>query len=168
MTQHVALEYRRPSCASENFLLSTCEIESRERRKYHGRASEAVFQFKPTAQRILPAEEHFVEQECRFWSRLSSRLRFLSVLIKRGKGFRQRAEITSNLGSAPCHHLNTMIHIIGWSRSHKEFWTLQLLLAKSSHFRKKHDLRFSRKQATNSKRGAAAPLRAVRRALTLF
>ena len=57
-TQQLALECKRWSCASETFLLSTCEIEPRKRRKYLGRASEAAFQLKPMVERIPPAEEH--------------------------------------------------------------------------------------------------------------
>ena len=49
-----------------------------------------VWQLKPMVERIPPAEEHFEEQECGFWSRLSSRLHFLSLLSKREKGLGQR------------------------------------------------------------------------------
>ena len=86
LTQQLALEYRRWSCASEAFVLSTCEIEPRERRKYLGRASEDEFQLKPTVHRIPSAEEHVVERECRFWSRLSSRLSSRRPLFNVEKG----------------------------------------------------------------------------------
>ena len=32
--------------------------------------SETTFRLKPVVQRIPPGEEHFVDQECRFWSRV--------------------------------------------------------------------------------------------------
>ena len=45
LTQQLALECRRWSCASETSLLSTCENEPKERRKYLGRASDLRLSF---------------------------------------------------------------------------------------------------------------------------
>ena len=44
-------------------------------------------------ERIPPAEEHFGEQECGFWSLLSSRLHFLSLLNEREKGLGRRGRL---------------------------------------------------------------------------
>ena len=63
----------------------SCHLRARlnRRRKYLGRASEAGSELEPMVERIPPTEEHFEEQECRFWFSLSPRLNFLSTLSKR-------------------------------------------------------------------------------------
>ena len=73
------LDYKRWSCASENFLLSKCETEVIDRKKFLGRGSETSFRLKPVVQRVSPGDEHFADQECHFWSRLLSRLKFLAL-----------------------------------------------------------------------------------------
>ena len=72
LSQKLALKYKRWSCASENFLLSKCEAEMSNQKRFLGRGSETNFRLIPVVQRIPPVEEHFVDQECRFWSRLLS------------------------------------------------------------------------------------------------
>ena len=54
-------------------------------------------------------EEHFVDQECRFWSRLLSRLKFLALLEERNRGIQQRAGIIKYIRNAACPHLRGMI-----------------------------------------------------------
>ena len=51
-------------------------------------------------ERIPPAEEHFGEQECGFWSRLSSRLHFLPLLSEREKRLGTEGPITCNTAIA--------------------------------------------------------------------
>ena len=60
-------------------------------------------------QRIPPVEEHFVDQECRFWSRLLSRLKFLALLVKRNRGVQQRVSIIKYVRNTLCPHLRGMI-----------------------------------------------------------
>ena len=103
LSQKLALEYKRWSCASENFLLSKCETEATDSKNFLGRGSETIFRLKPIVQRISPGEEHFVDQECRFWSRLLSRLKFLALLVERNRGIKQRAG-SSNISGTPCAH----------------------------------------------------------------
>ena len=67
VSQKRALKYKRWSCASENFLLSKCEAETSNQKRFLGKGSETNFRVKPVVQRIPPVEEHFVDQECRFW-----------------------------------------------------------------------------------------------------
>ena len=86
LSQKLALNYKRWSCASENFLLSKCEAETSNPKRFLGRGSETNFRLKPVVQRIPPVEEHFVDQECRFWSRLLSRLEFPALLVERNRG----------------------------------------------------------------------------------
>ena len=109
LSQKLALEYKRWSRASENFLMSKCETEASERRRFLGRGSKTTFRLKLVVQRILLGEEHFVDQECRFWSRLLSRLRFLALLVERKRGFQQRAGIIRYLRNTLCPHLRSMI-----------------------------------------------------------
>ena len=103
LSQKLALDYKRWSCASENFLLSKCETEVTDRRKFLGRGSETSFRLKPVVQRIYPGEEHFADQECRFWSRLLSRLKFLALLVERDKGSNSALELLRTSGT-PCAH----------------------------------------------------------------
>ena len=109
LSQKLALDYKRWSCASENFLLSKCGTEATDRRKFLERGSETSFRLKPVVQRISPGEEHFADQECRFWSRLLSRLKFLALLVERDKGIKQRAGIITYLRNIVCPHLRSMI-----------------------------------------------------------
>ena len=83
LSQKLAFKYKRWSCASENFLLSKCEVETSNQKRFLGRGSETNFRLKLVVQRIPPVEEYFVDQECRFWSRLLSRLKFLVLLVER-------------------------------------------------------------------------------------
>ena len=66
--------------------MSKCETEATGRKKFLGRGSETSFRLKTVVQRISPGEEHFVDQECRFWSRLLSRIKFLALLVERNRG----------------------------------------------------------------------------------
>ena len=111
LSQKLALEYKRWSHASETFLLSTCETQASpsERRRFLGRGSDTTFRLKPVVQRIPPGEEHCVDRDCRFWSRLLSRLRFLDLLVKRDRGFQQRAGIIRYLRNTLCPHLRSII-----------------------------------------------------------
>ena len=108
LSQKLALDYKRWSCASENFL-SKCGTEATDCRKFLGRGSETPFRLKPVVLRIPPGDEHFVDQECRFWSRLISRLKFLALLVERNRGIRQRAGIIAYLRSTMCPRLRSMI-----------------------------------------------------------
>ena len=74
-----------------------------------GRGSETRFRLKPVVQRIPPAEEHFVDQECRFWSCLLSRLRFLALLVERNRGVQQRASIIKCIRTKLCPNLRSML-----------------------------------------------------------
>ena len=109
LSQKLALKYKRWSRASENFLLSTCEAETSNQKRFLGRGSETKFRLKPVVQRIPPVEEHFVDQECRFWSRLLSRLKFLALLVERNRGIQQCVSIISHVRSTLCPHLRGMI-----------------------------------------------------------
>ena len=91
------LKYKRWSSASEEFLLSKCDAEMLNQKSCLGRGSETKFRLKPVVQRISPAEEHFVDQECRFWSCLLSLLRFLALLVERNRGIQQRAGIIKRI-----------------------------------------------------------------------
>ena len=109
LSQKLALDYKRWSCASENFLLSKCGTEATDHRKFLGRGSETSFRLKPVVQRIPLGDEHFVDQECRFWFRLISRLKFLALLVERNRGIRQRAGIIAYLRSTMCPRLRSVI-----------------------------------------------------------
>ena len=109
LSQKLALVYKRWSCASENFLLLKCETEGTDRKKFLGRGSETSFRLKPVVQRISPGEEHFADQECRFWSWLLSRLRFLALLVERDKGIKQHAGIITYIRNTRCPRLRSMI-----------------------------------------------------------
>ena len=109
VSQELALDYKRWSCASENFLLSKCETEATDRKKFLGRGSETSFGLKPVVQCISPGEEHFPDQECRFWSRSLSRLKFLALLVERNRGIKLRAGIITYLRNTMCPHLRSMI-----------------------------------------------------------
>ena len=109
LSQKLALKYKRWSCASENFLLSKCETETSNRKRFLATGSETVFRLKPVVQRIPPVEEHFVDQECRFWSCLLSRLKFLALLVERNKGIQQRASIIKYIRNALYPYLRGMI-----------------------------------------------------------
>ena len=93
LSEKLALKYRRWSCASENFLLSKCEAETSNQKRFLRKGSETSFRLKLVAQRIPPVEEHFVDQERRFWSRVLSRLKFLALLVERNRGIQQRVSI---------------------------------------------------------------------------
>ena len=56
LSQKLALKYERWSCASENILLSKCETETSDRKRFLGRGSETNFRLKSVVQRILPGE----------------------------------------------------------------------------------------------------------------
>ena len=79
------------------------------RKDFFGRGSETNFRLKPVVQRIPPVQEHFVDQECRFWSRLLSRLKFLALLVERNRGIQQRVSIIKYVRSTLCPHLRSMI-----------------------------------------------------------
>ena len=101
--------------------LSKCETESSERRRFLGRGSETTFRLILDVQRIPPGEDQFVDLECRFWSRLLSRLRFLALLVERNRGFQQRAGIIRYLRNSP--HLRSMIlktDLDAWQRGLSE------------------------------------------------
>ena len=59
LSQKLALDYKRWSCASENLLLSKCATEVTDRKKFLGRGSETSFRLKPVVQRIPPGDDHF-------------------------------------------------------------------------------------------------------------
>ena len=80
LSQKLALKYKRWSCASEKFWLSKCEAKMPNQKRFFGRGSETKFCLKPVVQRIPLAEEHFVDQECRFWFCLLSRVVLLYSL----------------------------------------------------------------------------------------
>ena len=109
LSQKLALKYERWSCASENSLLSKCDTETSDRKRFLGRGSETTFRLKLVVQRIPPGEEHFVDQEYRFWSRLISRLKFLAWLVEGNRGIQQRAGIIKYMRKTLCPHLRGMI-----------------------------------------------------------
>ena len=89
--------------------MSKCEAEKLNQRNFLGRGSETNFRLKPVVQRIPPVEEHFVDQECRFWSRLLSRLKFLALLVEHNRGIRQRTGIIKYIRNTLCPQLRGMI-----------------------------------------------------------
>ena len=89
-------------------MLSKCEAEKFNQKRLLGGGSETNFRLKPVVQRIPPVE-HFVDQECRFWSRLLSRLKFLALLVERNKGIQQRVSIIKYVRSTLCPHLRGII-----------------------------------------------------------
>ena len=109
LSQKLALKYKRWSSASEKFLLSKCEAEKPNQRNFLGRGSETKFRLKPVVQRIPPVEEHSVDQECRFWSRLLSRLKFLALLVERNRGIQQRTGIIKYIRNTLCPQHRGMI-----------------------------------------------------------
>ena len=109
LSQKLALKYKRWSSASVKFLLSKCEAEKLNQKNFLGRGSEINFRLKPVVQRIPPVEEHFTDQECRFWSRLLSRLKFLAVLVEHNRGIQQRTGIIKYIRNTSCPQLRSMI-----------------------------------------------------------
>ena len=101
LSKKLALENKRWSRASETFLVSRCGIEASERRRFLGRGSGTTLRLKPVVQRIPPGEEHFVDQECRFWSRLLSRLKFLALLVVVTESFNS-VPGSSNISGTTC------------------------------------------------------------------
>ena len=109
LSQKLALKYKRWSSASERFLLSKCETGKANQKNFLGRGSETKFRLKHVVQRIPPVEEHFVDQECRFWSCLLSLLKFLALLVGRDRGIRQRTGIIKYIRTILCPQLRNMI-----------------------------------------------------------
>ena len=68
-----------------------------------------LFASKPVVQRIPRGDEHSVDQDCRFWSRLLSRLKFLALLVERNRGIRQGAGIIAYIRNTMCPRLRSMI-----------------------------------------------------------
>ena len=112
LTQQFALKHKRWSRASETFLISVCDIEPKEQRKYVGRASETSFQFKHMVERILQWWNILRNRSADFGPCLSSRLNSLSMLIRRGNGqdsFVPTARVHDDEDGTA----------VGWSLSHR-------------------------------------------------